>query len=76
MKSGFERMRVPFRVCCRPFFLPNKTTVKKIIQILLLAVVIMMAIIVSAQGQADKEVKLILNEEKTNWVKGKGLGQK
>jgi hypothetical protein len=50
--------------------------VKKIIQILLLAVVIMMAIIVSAQGQTDKEVKLILNEEKTHWVKGTGLGQK
>ena len=68
-------MRVPFLVCCSQFLQPNKTTVKKIVQILLLAVVITMAIIVSAQGQTDKEVKLILNEEKTHWIKGTGLGQ-
>ena len=48
---------------------------KKTILILLLAVLIMMAFILPIQAQSDKEVKLFLNEEKTHWVKGTGLGQ-
>ncbi len=48
---------------------------KKIILILLLALLIIMAFILPIQAQSDKEVKLFLNEEKTHWVKGTGLGQ-
>ncbi len=36
---------------------------------------IVMAFVLSAIAQTDKEVKLFLNEEQTHWVKGTGLGQ-
>ncbi|SDA50758.1 hypothetical protein SAMN03080617_00751 [Algoriphagus alkaliphilus] len=48
---------------------------RKIGLILLLAALIFMAFILSATAQTEKEVKLFLNEEKTHWVKGTGLGQ-
>ncbi len=48
---------------------------KKICHICLLALLIVFAVIIPLRGQTDKEVKLFLNEEKTHWVKGTGLGQ-
>lgn len=48
---------------------------KKICHVCLLAWLIVFAVVLPIQGQTDKEVKLFLNEEKTHWVKGTGLGQ-
>lgn len=48
---------------------------KNISHILLLAGILVLAIIISAKAQTDKEVKLFLNQEQTHWVKGTGLGQ-